>query len=216
MPHFVSEIDHLVVTAASLESGVAFVESELGCEMQPGGQHPRMGTHNRLLRLGSNIYLEVLAIDPAAVRPERPRWFGLDELSVGCSPRLSAWVMRTNRIHELATNCPEPLGPVELMRRGELEWWITIPADGRCILDGVIPPLIEWRTNPPPAARLPASGVELLALELRHPETARLLQWFETAGFTGTMRISKPLADEPAGIGAVFRRSDGRIVRWGC
>ena len=214
MPQFASEIDHLVVTASSLEAGVAFVEAELGCRMQPGGQHPQMGTHNRLLRLGTNVYLEVLAIDPTAAAPERARWFGLDQLTAADAPRLSAWVMRTQSIHELAARCPEPLGAVELMRRGELEWWITIPPDGRCVMGGAMPPLIEWRTKSPPATRLPESGIELLELELRHHETAQLQKWFEIAGFQGSIRLGKPLSGEEGGLGAVLRRSDGHVVRW--
>ena len=37
-----------------------------------------MGTHNRLLGLGTNVYLEVIAIDTEAAPPARPRWFSLD------------------------------------------------------------------------------------------------------------------------------------------
>ena len=53
------EIDHLVVTAPTLESGADFVEQALGVAPGPGGQHPRMGTHNLLLRLGESTFLEV-------------------------------------------------------------------------------------------------------------------------------------------------------------
>ena len=38
-----------------------------------------MGTHNRVLGMAGGMYLEVIAIDPDAAAPERPRWFGLDE-----------------------------------------------------------------------------------------------------------------------------------------
>ena len=50
--------DHLVVAARTLEEGAAWVEARLGVAPVPGGKHPTMGTHNRLLRieeaLGSN------------------------------------------------------------------------------------------------------------------------------------------------------------------
>ena len=48
--------------------------------MQVGGEHPRMGTHNLLLRLGDSVFLEVLSPNPDAPPPSRPRWFGLDAL----------------------------------------------------------------------------------------------------------------------------------------
>ena len=59
-------IDHLTITAPSLERGAAFVAEALGVALQPGGEHPRMGTHNQLLRLGDDCYLEVIAANPVA------------------------------------------------------------------------------------------------------------------------------------------------------
>jgi len=78
------QIDHLVVCAESLEEGAAFVEAKLGVAMSAGGKHALMGTHNRLLSLGAEAYLEVIAIDPEAGPPGRARWFGLDLRS--CAP----------------------------------------------------------------------------------------------------------------------------------
>ena len=72
------QFDHLVVPCARLAEGVAHVEAMLGVKMAPGGKHAVMGTHNALLGLGA-IYLEVIAADPDAPAPGRPRWFNLDE-----------------------------------------------------------------------------------------------------------------------------------------
>jgi hypothetical protein len=66
-------VDHLVVAAATLEQGVAWCEATLGVTPGPGGRHALMGTHNRLLNLGSaafpHSYLEIIAIDPEAPAP---------------------------------------------------------------------------------------------------------------------------------------------------
>jgi hypothetical protein len=67
-------LDHLVVAAATLPEGVAHVERLLGVEMSAGGQHVFMGTHNAVLRLGNDCYLEVIAIDPSLPAPPGRIW----------------------------------------------------------------------------------------------------------------------------------------------
>src|SRR4051794_9510111 len=94
--------DHLVVAAASLDQGAAWVEARLGVAMSPGGRHEAMGTHNRLLSLGPGRFLEVIAIDPDGKTPSRPRWFDLDapamQERLARSPALVHWVARTDDI----------------------------------------------------------------------------------------------------------------------
>src|SRR5690606_8176826 len=97
----------------------------LGVSLQAGGQHPRMGTHNKLLRLGDDVYLEVIAADPAAPAPQRPRWFELDQMTPGSRPRLGTWVIRTDDIVAARAACSWDTGPIESMTRGALAWRIT-------------------------------------------------------------------------------------------
>ena len=49
---FKCSIDHIVITAPSLADGMEYVHRALGVVPEPGGGHPRMGTHNALLKLG--------------------------------------------------------------------------------------------------------------------------------------------------------------------
>ena len=77
-----AELDHLVVAAANLAAGIAFVAELTGVTPQPGGKHVAMGTHNALMRLGERAYLEVIAIDPDGATPPRPRWFDLDDVAL--------------------------------------------------------------------------------------------------------------------------------------
>src|SRR3546814_2032333 len=72
-----SHIDHIVITASSLAAGSEYIYRALGVPLESGGEHPRMGTHNLLLRLGKDVYLEVIAINPEAQQPGRPCWFEL-------------------------------------------------------------------------------------------------------------------------------------------
>jgi len=170
----VATIDHLVVTAPNLKSGVQWVRDALGVTAQLGGKHLRMGTHNCLLRLGDDAYLEIISPDPNAPDPGRPRWFDLDELDKDSQPRLAAWVVRTAAIRDTITAATEPLGVIEPMSRGDLNWLITVTDDGRLPLAGIAPVVIQWHSASHPAQRLREEGCTLLKLELHHREPARV------------------------------------------
>lgn len=185
-----SRVDHLIVTAASLKEGVDYVRRELGVEMQTGGEHVRMGTHNRLLKLGEKLYLEVIAANPDAARPDRPRWFQLDEPDSIRTPRLAAWAARCDDIHAAAAASPVSLGKVEAMNRGNFQWLITVPDDGRLPLQGLAPTLIQWRSEAHPADTLKDQGCSLIRLEGFHPRPGQVKSMLESIGFEGEFPVS--------------------------
>lgn len=189
-------LDHLVVTAPSLSAGAEFVERELGVAMQPGGEHSRMGTHNLLLRLGDAAYLEVISINPYAPNPGRPRWFALDHPDTMTQPGLCTWVARTSSIREALSANREDLGPVEVMSRGDMEWQITTPSDGRPPLDGTVPALIQWPSGRHPASTLPDAGCTFLRLEAYHPDPARVSAVIDCLGLHDSICV-RPL---PPGV----------------
>jgi hypothetical protein len=189
VPH--CHIDHIAITAPTLEAGAAYVREALGVSPQPGGEHVRMGTHNVLLRLGDSVYLEVIAANPAVPAPSRPRWFALDTLAPDASPTLTTWVARTDDIHAAAAAATEPLGEIEPMSRGALDWLITIPADGALPLNGAAPALIEWHTEAHPATRLTDHGLSLVKLELFHPEPERVSRLLRSLGIDGPVSVAK-------------------------
>ena len=167
------ELDHLVVAALNLEEGAAWVASRLGATPAGGGKHVAMGTHNRLLSLGPECYLEVIAIDPDAPPPGRPRWFSMDTPAMAArlarGPALVHWVARTDDIaHELAGR------PVEIMemQRGEFRWRIGVPPDGLLVEEGATPTLIQWISRSP-APVLPDAGVRLETFVAGPPLRAR-------------------------------------------
>lgn len=133
-----------------------------------------MGTHNLLLRLGEALFLEVIATNPSAINPGRPRWFALDALAPQSEAALSTWVVRTTDIQATVSASSEALGNIEPMNRGPLNWLITIPADGSLALGGTAPTLIEWHSEVHPAQKLKDQGLSLAKLELFYPEPERL------------------------------------------
>lgn len=163
-------IDHLVVTGDSLAAASAHVEGSLGLLPGPVGRHEAMGTHNRLVSLGAQDYLEAIAIDPDAPAPARARWFGLD--TAGPS-RLSHWVLRVRDLDAALAEAPEGIGTAVEMHRDGYRWRITVPDDGAQPFDGMFPALIAWEGDPP-AAALEDSNARLVQLTINHPRAGAL------------------------------------------
>jgi hypothetical protein len=197
----VSTLDHLVVAAATLEEGRRWVEERVGVPMEPGGAHPDFGTHNRLLSLGPDCYLEVIAVDPGAPPPDRPRWFELDtpqmRQRLAAGPALIHWVV--------AVASMDGERDVLGLSRGAHRWALTVPGDGRMPVGGLAPSRILWHT-PPPSTTLPEKRVRLEVLTLRTPEPRALR--------TALAGVDAPveLREGPAGMAALLKTPLGRVT----
>ena len=213
-------LDHLVVLAPSLASGVAWAEATLGVTPGPGGEHPLMGTHNRLLRLSNGkgqpgaAYLEIIAINPAAtptLQPPERRWFDMDDPALRervaqMGPQLVHWVARVPAL-AVALQAWQQLGIARGEARaasrptpgGLLQWQISLRPDGQRLFDGCLPTLIEWGPHHPTAA-MADSGLTLQALALQHPQAAQLQAACHAIGLqavaitSGPARLSAQLA----------------------
>lgn len=179
------ELDHLVIAASSLEEGRAWCEEVLGVTPETGGRHALMGTHNLLLNISApnypRCYLEIIAIDPEAPAPGRPRWFDLDQPAVRerlkDGPALLHWVARVPNLDAtLAIWQGEGIDAGEAVEaaRGDLSWRIALREDGRRLRKEGLPLPIEWKGDAHPTDKLPDSGVQLVSFEARDGLSARL------------------------------------------
>ena len=178
-------IDHLVYGAPQLASAVARLEDLLGVAAAAGGRHEGRGTHNALLALGDDTYLEVIAPDPSQPAPSGPRPFGLDHLT---EPRLVTFAVhpasrppdlaargetrRLERWRRRALQRGYDPGPVKTGGRRrldgtELSWHLCQHTELPC--GGAVPFLIDWGSTRSPALTAPA-GCRLLELEVGHPQ----------------------------------------------
>ena len=173
-----TRIDHLVIGAADLPQGVAYVKECLGVDIPPGGEHVDMGTHNHLMRLGDHVFLEVMAINPEMEPPAQPRWFGLDDpyvrRRIEAQPALLAWLVNTPNIERLLQQAEFPFGKAELMSRGPLSWYFGLPQDGGLLDGGMLPYVIEWRTDFHPAIKLADRHCLFQRLDIYHSHPAWL------------------------------------------
>jgi hypothetical protein len=216
-----ARIDHLVVAAASLEQGVAWCEATLGVLPGPGGEHPLMGTHNRLLRIATvdhpRAYFEIIAAQPGRQPQRRRRWFDLDDESVRDAlarqgPRLVHFVASVPDVRsalaswqKLGLARGEPVAASRTTPRGELSWQISVREDGQRLMQGVLPTLIQWG-EVHPASAMPESAVTLQGLTATHPEAATLRGAFEAIGLGGVA-----VKEGPANLCAVLDTPKGRI-----
>ena len=200
-----ARFDHLVIVAPTLAEGVAWVADRLGVTVPPGGSHPMMGTHNRLMRLGPTSFFEIIAIDPTAPPPRRARWFGMDTPPAG--PQLVTWLAAVPDVAAARAASPIDPGPPVRVTRGTLSWQITVPDDGVLIEGGTVPSLIEW-PGPHPALAMVDLGCRLISLDLTHPYPDRLRSVFTAIELNvASVRVT----EGPAAVSAVIGTPRGAV-----
>ncbi|TWG33777.1 glyoxalase-like protein [Acidovorax delafieldii] len=201
-------VDHLVVLAADLASGVAWCERTLGITPTAGGEHPLMGTHNRIFNVSSpahpRAYLEIIAINPGAskaISTSARRWFDMDDANLQGQvaqhgPQLIHWVASVPDVEAACT----ALSALDMDRgavitasrptpHGLLQWQITVRDDGLRLMDGCLPTLIQWGAAHP-CDSLPASGVQLEQLALQHPQAATLQAACTAVGVAASVLVT--------------------------
>lgn len=172
-------LDHITVVAPTLTEGVVHVRECLDLDVPFGQRHEYMGTYNHLLQLGDGVYLEIVACDPEAERPRRPRWFGLDDPKAvrrdwDAGRRLRGWVARTTEIDRVLAGREQIFG-----RKVSLPWHAPsfefgIPDDGSLPLDGAAPSIIDRRGRARAMAAMADLGARLLSLSLEHPDAGAI------------------------------------------
>jgi hypothetical protein len=202
-----------VVAAASLEQGEDHLESLLGVRPRRGGKHVAMGTHNSVLRLGDRVYLELIAIDPDGIKPDRPRWFDLDRPSMRASlaqtPRLIHWIARGTDIKAASERSPSDYGLVYPMKRAAYSWRMTIPDDGHLPGDGLIPTLIEWADTNHPADALANDHLSVVAMAAAHPEPATVRAALGSLGLADILKVTYAVTPR---LAAMLRTPRGTVT----
>lgn len=188
------KLDHVALIAPSLEAGAAYVKETLGIDMPYGGKHPQMGTHNLLLRLGTDVFLEVIAVDPEADPPNRPRWFGLDDRATVQSEwdagrRLRGWVTRTDDLAGVLTQHADKFGRQERVSRGDRQWLFAVKEDGSLPCGGAAPCLMDWGPRGNPASSMPDHGMSLKSFEVQHPDVPWVEKLYKEIGIIDPPKV---------------------------
>ena len=211
-----NNLDHIVVAANTLKQGVDYVRSNLGVEIPRGGSHQTMGTHNHLMQLGNDAYLEVIAIDPEAAVPVHPRWFGLDDAllrtAIRQQPRLITWVMNTLDIRQLVDTAGFEVGTPTALSRDKLKWEIALTDDGRMLAGGMLPYCIQWHCSPHPSQDMADFDCLLQGLTIHHNRPRWITARLDAVGASHLVDVEAIADSETPYLSAAIDTPAGRVT----
>ncbi len=168
-------IDHVIYAAPDLEAAVGSLEDRLGVRAAGGGRHLGRGTHNDLLALGPEAYLEIIAPDPHQPEPAAPRPYGVEGVT---RAGLVGWALACDDIErsvgEARARGFDPGDVIDGERLTPTGAVLRWRATSNALTAGVVPFLISWGDTPHPATTAPP-GLTLESLHLEHPDPVSLL-----------------------------------------
>jgi hypothetical protein len=204
-------LDHLLLGAADLDAGVAWVEKLTGVRGTVGGVHPGRGTRNALVSLGARQYLEIIAPDPA--QPSENLSMNLRHLA---QPRLIGWAAVASDIHSLANRIRDAghqmIGPRDGSRKkpdGRLLKWRTlglVTAGSEGEVDP-IPFFIQWSADSVHPSEDSPKGCTLTSFEFGHPNPESLRSEFQALGIDAAILVSRS-----ARLTAILRTPRGDVT----
>lgn len=203
-------VDHLLLGASDLDTGIAWVEKLTGVKAAAGGSHPGRGTRNALLALGGKRYLEIIAPDPA----QQTYDFQID-LRQLTTPRLITWAATTADVNALAQRARaagyETVGPRDgsrARRDRSLLKWRTLGTRRQIgsPLVHLIPFFIEWAADAVHPSQDSPPGCELEALTIEHHAAPQVREMLRDLGIEVEAKTRKE-----ARLKAVLKTPQGKV-----
>ncbi len=168
-------LDHLLYGVPDLDDGIRRFAECTGVRAAIGGRHPGAGTHNALLDLEDDRYLEIIAPDPSQ---DRLGGFGL-LLHDLTTPGLLTWAARTDDVEQVSQAARAAgMAPGEILDMsrqkpdGSILEWRLLEIGGH-LWGPLIPFFIEWRAGTHPSRDAPR-GCRLASYLLAPPDPAGL------------------------------------------
>ena len=166
-------LDHFIYAGRDLDAMSVQFEQMTGVEPGRGGRHPGMGTHNALFSLGSDIYFELLAVDPSQKdKLQGTMGARIDALP---SPRLFAYMLKGQDLAEQQKVLAKHSITADLFDASRttpdgrtLKWRLLVPHDNP--LGDFVPKFIDWLDTPHPSSTS-KPGCTFESFEIGHPES---------------------------------------------
>ena len=206
-----SPIDHLVFATPDIREGIEQVEDVLSMASVSGGSHPGLGTCNAHITLGPLCYLEIIGPDPNQTEFQGTRPFGIDALK---DSRLMGWAARRSDLSSFVkqanskgTILSQPIPMSRVTPEGlTLKWELSFPIDSEQEQVNIIPFFINWGDTTHPSLH-GKGGVQLLSLELQHPQQQRIAQIADIL----ELEVNVATADQPR-IVAQIECPRGKVI----
>ena len=201
-------LDHLLLGVPDPDDGIRRFAEHSGVHAAIGGRHPGAGTHNALLDLEDNRYLEIIAPDPT-----QDDFSDFGVLLHGLNtPGLLTWAARTDDLEALAATARDAgfvPGEISKMSRRKPD---GERLSGRLLELGghpwgpLVPFFIEWRSGTHPSRDAPR-GCRLQSFMVAHPDLAELRSALSNLG----LEVGVGAAPEPTLL-AVVESPRGNIT----
>jgi hypothetical protein len=184
------QIDHIIWAVPDLDEGADYFEKMSGVKPIVGGVHPGRGTRNKLVSAGDNMYLEIIAPDPAQMPLDpvnKPVQAFADKISKMASPEVDMFAYSTTDL-EAAAEAGRKLGlkvvgPTPGQRKtpdGVLIQWSHVDFIGHGF-GQFIPFALNWLDSPHPSTTSP-KGAVLSGVTVEHPRADELRKIYEALG----------------------------------
>ena len=146
------KIDHFVFGAKTLNEGSKVIKNILNEDLSEINVHETMGTHNRVISLGS-CYLEVISLDPKNQNANNNTWFNLSDENYRENflriPKLISFVISSQELNSSIFFEKE-----FLVSRNKYKWFFRKPNFNYLKKNNfrninLFPSLINWKTISP-------------------------------------------------------------------
>ena len=174
------KIDHFVFGANTLSEGSITIKKILDEDLSEINTHESMGTHNRVISLGSS-YLEIIALDSKNKKANSNTWFNLSDkvyrekfLKI---PKLISFVISSKELNSSIFFEKE-----FLVSRNKYKWFFKMPnyeylKKNNFTNTNLFPSLISWQSVSP-LNEMKKSSYIFDSLEITLNQNHKLLQDF--------------------------------------
>lgn len=180
-------LDHVIYGGRDLPALMERFHALTGVAARIGGRHPGRGTMNALASLGSEVYLELLALDPS----QSPKAGDMGErISAMATPRLFAYMLKCGDLEAAQQVLLKHGISAELYAAARdmpdgrtLRWRLLVPHHDPVSnpFGDFVPKLIDWQDSVHPATTS-VPGCSLDAFELGHPQAPQLRALLQALG----------------------------------